>query len=58
MLLFLFLDNKDTCLDIGYCKQGLKINTESGLIEINKENCKKHNWQWDEKSKSCYIKQN
>ncbi|MBQ4646769.1 MAG: hypothetical protein IJB79_05415 [Candidatus Gastranaerophilales bacterium] len=45
----------DTCLDIGICAQGLKINTEYGLAKINQENCLKYHWKWNEKSKSCYI---
>ena len=47
--------NKDTCLDTSICKEGLEINTEYGLVEINKENCLKYNWVWDDKKKSCNL---
>lgn len=46
----------DTCLDVGICAQGLEINTEYGLIEINQENCLRYHWKWNEKGKSCYIR--
>ncbi len=37
----------DTCLDTGICTDGLEINTEYGLVKINKENCIKYNWKWE-----------
>jgi len=43
----------DTCLDIGICSEGLEINTEYGRIKINKENCVKYGWKWDETRKWC-----
>lgn len=46
----------DTCLDVGICAQDLEINTEYGLVKINKENCLKYHWKWDKKNKSCYIR--
>lgn len=55
MFLFYLFDDKDSCLDIGICAQGLEINTQYGLVLINKENCLKYNWKWDEKTKSCNI---
>ncbi|MBE7707963.1 MAG: hypothetical protein IJ003_00585 [Candidatus Gastranaerophilales bacterium] len=60
IFIFLYLilfDEKDYCLDTGYCKAGLKLNTEYGLIEINEDNCTKYNWEWDNKNKYCNIKQ-
>lgn len=45
----------DTCLDSSLCAENLKIKTEHGLIEINKENCLKHNWRWSEKNKMCKV---
>ena len=47
--------DKDVCLDSSVCKEGLKINTEYGLIKINKETCLKYNWVWDDKKKSCNL---
>ena len=45
----------DTCLDIGYCKSGIEINTEYGKIKISKQNCLKYNWKWHEKDSSCRL---
>jgi len=47
--------DKDTCLDTSICKEGLEINTEYGLIKINKENCLKYGWIWNDKKKSCNL---
>ena len=52
----LMYSDKDFCLDTGVCVQGLKVNTEYGLIIVNKENCIKYNWIWDNKSKTCRMK--
>ncbi len=54
-LCYLF-DDKDFCLDTSICKEGLEINTEYGLIKINKENCLKYNWKWDDKNKYCNMR--
>ena len=48
----------DNCLDTGMCKEGLEVNTEYGLVRINKENCTKYNWEWLDKIKTCEIKNN
>ena len=48
--------NVDVCLDSGFCAENLEVNTVHGLIKINKENCLKYNWKWDEKKKHCNIK--
>ncbi len=49
-------DDKDACLDIGICKEGLQLNTEHGLITINKETCLKYNWEWRDDWKDCHIR--
>ncbi len=36
---FILNDKKDYCLDNNICEEGLEINTEHGLLKINKENC-------------------
>ena len=51
--LIYFFDEKDFCLDTGICKEGLELNTEYGLIQINKENCLKYGWGWEEGSGYC-----
>lgn len=61
-LLFAYLfvktidSDKDFCLDTGICKEGLELNTEHGRIKINKENCLKHNWQWNAETKTCRLR--
>lgn len=54
--LFILKDNKDVCLDSGICVQGQLINTEYGITEINKQNCQKYNWNWNEEQKYCKLK--
>ena len=56
LILIALIDiDKDTCLDSSFCKEGLEINTEYGLVKINKENCLKYNWFWDDEKKSCNL---
>ena len=56
LILIILIDiDKDTCLDSSFCKEGLEINTEYGLVKINKENCLKYNWIWNDKKKSCNL---
>jgi len=47
--------NLDMCLDTGFCKQDLKINTEYGETIINKANCLKYGWKWIEEDNACYL---
>ena len=56
IFLLYFFDDKDFCLDTSICKEGLELNTEYGLIKINKENCLKYNWKWDDKSRYCDMR--
>lgn len=46
----------DDCLDSETCAEGLFINTEYGKVEINKENCLKYNWTWNEEQQYCKLK--
>ena len=56
LILIILIDiDKDTCLNSSFCKEGLEINTEYGLVKINKENCLKYNWIWNDKKKSCNL---
>ena len=48
--------DKDYCLDSAICAEGLELNTEYGLIKINKENCLKYHWKWDDKSRYCNMR--
>ncbi|MEE3349131.1 MAG: hypothetical protein VZR09_03745 [Candidatus Gastranaerophilaceae bacterium] len=51
-----FSDKQDICLDTGYCKEGLSLNTEFGQITVNKESCIKHNGKWILSKKYCKFK--
>ncbi len=51
-----FLGNKDFSFDMDIYPEGYEINTEYGLIKINKENCLKYNWKWLEKDKMCNMR--
>ena len=57
IFLFFFMTNNDfdTCLDTGFCKSGIEINTEYGKVKISKQNCLKYNWEWHEKDSSCRL---
>ena len=55
LIFLLQIINTDVCLDSGLCAENLKVNTEYGLIKINKENCLKYNWKWNEKKKYCNM---
>ena len=45
----------DSCLDSGICKEGIDINTKYGKIKIDKSNCLKYNWQWNDVNKTCKL---
>ena len=61
LILFIFgvfyviKDDKDICLDSGICREGLIINTQYREISINKENCIKYNWLWNDEKRFCKI---
>lgn len=43
----------DICLDSGICSEGIEVNTEKGKILVNKENCNKYKYEWNEIKKYC-----
>lgn len=51
-----YTDEKDFCMDTGICKDGMNVNTKYGKIIIDKENCIKHKWIWNEEKSFCKIK--
>lgn len=55
-IFYVIKDDKDICLDSGICREGLIINTQYGKITINKENCIKYNWLWNDEKRFCKIK--
>jgi len=46
----------DFCLDTGYCKEGLSLNTEFGQIIVNQENCINNSGIWISNKKYCKFK--
>ena len=52
---YVIKNDKDICLDSGICREGLIINTQYGEISINKENCIKYNWLWNDEKRFCKI---
>lgn len=46
----------DMCLDDSICSENLEIDTEHGKILINKENCLKYNWKWNDERRFCDIR--
>ena len=57
IFLFFFMTNNDfdTCLDTGFCKSGIEINTEYGKVKIDKKICLKYKWKWHEKENACFL---
>ena len=51
-------DPMDSCLDSGYCKQGLPLNIEGKKITVNKQTCLENDGKWIEDRKVCQFKCN
>lgn len=49
------IGQKDLCLASGICVENLELNTEFGKIIINKDNCLKYNWEWNEEKRFCDV---
>ena len=49
-------DPLDSCLDSGYCKEGLPLNIEGKKITVNKQTCLENNGKWYDNRKSCQFK--
>lgn len=44
----------ELCIDMGICPEGIKMKNEKGILfQINKENCIKYGYKWDEQNRSC-----
>lgn len=44
----------ELCMEMNICPEGIKIKNDEGvLFKINKENCIKYNYKWDEQNRSC-----
>ena len=46
----------DSCLDSGYCKEGLPLNIERKKITVNKQTCLENDGKWIEDRKVCQFK--
>ena len=46
----------DSCLDSGYCKEGLPLNIEGKKITVNKQTCLENDGKWIEDRKVCQFK--
>lgn len=53
--MFLY-DPMDTCLDSGYCKNGLSLHITGKKIIVNEQSCKENNGIWHENKKACQFK--
>lgn len=51
-----FWDDKDVCLDSGWCKEGMEINNENGCFIINKKSCIENGGIWKSDKKICHFK--
>lgn len=51
-------DPLDSCLDSGYCKEGLPLNIEGKKITVNKQTCLENDGKWIEDRKVCQFKCN
>lgn len=44
----------ELCVDMGICPEGIKMKNDEGvLFEINKGNCIKYGYEWDEQNRNC-----
>lgn len=46
----------DMCYDDGLCSENIQVKTDYGKVLINKENCIKYNWKWNEKKHFCDLR--
>lgn len=46
------------CIDNSVCKEGEIIKTAQVEFIINRENCNKFNYYWNEKNKTCDLRKN
>jgi len=45
----------DYCIEDGDCEEGRIIYHNDNEIIINKDNCLKYNWEWNEKKRFCKL---
>lgn len=55
-MILLTMNDQDVCLDIGFCKAGLELNTSNGIITVNEQTCKENNGFWIAEKQVCCFK--
>ena len=55
-MIILTSNTKDFCLDSGYCKEGLELNTENKKIVVNEKTCIENRGYWISNKKVCQFK--
>ncbi len=47
----------ELCIDMGICPEGIKMKNDEGvLFEINKENCSKYGYKWNDERRDCNLR--
>jgi len=52
---FYFFNPMDTCLDTGYCEEGLSLNVQNKKIIVNQQTCLENNGKWYVDRKTCQF---
>lgn len=52
----IFFDDKDVCLDTGFCKEGINVNIKGIRIVVNEQSCVDNFGIWDSDKKVCRFK--
>lgn len=56
LIIFLTSSDKDVCLDTGFCKAGLELNTGKGNIIVNQQTCIENDGIWNNEKNVCKFK--
>ena len=56
ILCVISFDPLDSCVDSGYCKEGLPLNIEGKKITVNKQTCLENDGKWIEDRRVCQFK--
>lgn len=46
----------DMCYDDGLCSENLEVKTNYGKVLMNKENCIKYKWKWNDEKSFCDLR--
>lgn len=57
ILVYMYIaDDKDACLDTGYCKEGLFLNLNGKRVMVNEQSCIENNGKWLSVENICQFK--